>query len=85
MATTNGNKSDWITLLQEANSTRADKIPPGYKTRREWAKHFQISTCTFDRKIIELIDAQLATRKEFRVPDSCGALKLRPHFKIAKK
>lgn len=81
MATTNGNKNDWVTLLQEARRNGADRIPPGYMTKAEVMDKFGISRDQFVRQMPIMLEAGKFTVGFYRRVDSAGRLIKMKHFK----
>lgn len=84
MATPNRPQSDWIELLQTANTTRADKIPPGFLTRHEIAKATGKSLSTVDRTLPILLEEGKLERSFYRRLGNDGALRRIPHFRRKK-
>lgn len=76
--------NEWLKILSEANSARADVIPPGYKTADELAKHFGKSKCTIDRHMPRLLESGVMVRAYFKRVDRAGRLVTAPHYKQAK-
>jgi hypothetical protein len=72
MATPNKPKSDWIELLSEANASRVDKIPAGYKSMGKWLEEFEISETTWRRRIPILEESGAMVRGHFRVIEGDG-------------
>jgi hypothetical protein len=61
---------------------KPDKIEPGYKSARNWAKEWGKSDSQTRRVLKDAVSAKIATRKIFKIPMVDGVLRRTPHFKF---
>jgi predicted transcriptional regulator len=78
-------KSDWLNLLQKANTRRVEKPPKGFKLIEELAKELGRHRETVRRKVPQFVEAGVIEKKSFMVLDEAGGLRSRPFYRLIKK
>lgn len=75
-------KTNWLSLLQQANSSRGDKIPEGYKTLAEIAKEIKMNEDRTRDFTIRALSQGIIERKKVKL---WNGRKLVPQYVYKKK
>jgi hypothetical protein len=77
-------KDDWITALQQAQSGTVDKIPVGFKTRRELASELGFSIEALRYRLPILVDQGKVEVGYYKCVAVGGMVRKCAHYRIKK-
>lgn len=75
--------NEWASILVDANQSRQDKVPAGWKTRLALEKEWNLSQSYTSTMIFTLIEKGKLEKRNFRIMTPRG-LYPTPHYKIIK-
>ena len=70
-----------LDTLRDTGPSRADKVPPGWKTTKQWAAVLGMSDTSARRRIQRAVEDGAFEIKKFRVPNAEGRVVPIPHFR----